>query len=905
MKENNLFKKILISLLCICILFLIFFMWSKNKSVSIYLGINEGNTVGEITSGRKIEQTFIVSENGLNGVDVLLATYARQNNCNVTIELYDVSNDYLVCTTTVLGNQIQDNRLYPLRFETISNSKNNMYKIVISTDAQSGNGITAWSSFNDSYPEGILCINDKKMEGDISFRICFNEFFLCVKEIKEATLFALVIGISLMLIGYKVYRYKNYIFMFAFAIMFTWLAGVFVGFVNANILEVVTAFSERSYLCMIIVSPVTFLISALIWFDKEQVITFIFKKRWILAGVIFILFFANKLTFSNVAYFDNYIQPGIKTEYSKPLIGEARAIRSDEWLVSVSRKASAEYSDYGQYNYLMRGTENYNITTGLYKSYSALANPFNLGYYLFGNEYGNSFYWCALVIFMFMISFEWSLILAKGNKLIALFGAIIISLSSWNLWWSINIHLVAMQAAFVCVFYYFRSKNKYVKAVLAFSTALSGALFVTNLYPAWQVPMVYIIIGIIAWIILNHKTELMQLKKNDWLIITLAFVFMVSIIISYMYDNGNYMDAVMQTVYPGKRISTGGYAIEKLMYYVQSLLYPWKDYGNPSEAGVFFNLFPLPLIFSFYLFIRQMWDIIRKKKTKIDWMNIILLIPSLVLLTYCTVGFPTWLSKLTLLSYSPATRAVDILGILCTYLLIYQLAQEGSERKINFFIGSILSLLVVGYAITISEKVAENYLTEVYIGYISVCLFALCITLMCEVSNKQKLISISAIMLVVGMSGLSVLPISKGMDALKEKPVAKVIQKIAEENPNAKWCSYNSMILGNYIIANGGSSLTSTNYLPNIELWEELDSENKYEDVYNRYAHVFMMFSDKDTSFELVTPDAMRIYLSYEDMEKCDISYILSESALVENSEVVDFELLYQESNIYIYEVMY
>lgn len=36
----------------------------------------------------------------------------------------------------------------------------------------------------------------------------------------------------------------------------------------------------------------------------------------------------------------------------------------------------------------------------------------------------------------------------------------------------------------------------------------------------------------------------------------------------------------------------------------------------------------------------------------------------------------------------------------------------------------------------------------------------------------------------------------------------------------------------------GASVINSTNTYPDLEKWSKIDEEGKYEDVYNRYAHI-------------------------------------------------------------------
>ena len=84
-----------------------------------------------------------------------------------------------------------------------------------------------------------------------------------------------------------------------------------------------------------------------------------------------------------------------------------------------------------------------------------------------------------------------------------------------------------------------------------------------------------------------------------------------------------------------------------------------------------------------------------------------------------------------------------------------------------------------------------------------------------------------------------------------------------------------------------------------------MDSSGQYNEVYNRYAHIDVEFTDNDTSMELVQADCMKINLSYKDIEKTEVKYIVAEQPLISENTYVDFEQIYSEAGSYIYKVIY
>lgn len=651
----------------------------------------------------------------------------------------------------------------------------------------------------------------------------------------------------------------------------------------------------------------TLFIGFYVLFPTKSVFEFLHAKRWLIAACIFVFLVALKINLSNVPCFHYYIQPDSKTDFTLPILGTPRGIRSDEWLVDTPRRASAFFSHYGKINNIVRGTENFNISSSyLYLAYSALFNPFNFGYFLFGTEYGTSFYWCGIMIVSFMVSYEFCLILTKAKRILSLFGATVLGISSFSLWWSISAHLLGIQALIVCAYLFFRTQKRYAQILLAAGVALSGAYFICNLYPAWQVPGAYIILAMFLWVILVSFDRIKQMRWKEWIVIGGAFLFMCSIIIAYLHDTSAYREAVMQTIYPGQRFEAGGESFHKGSWYIQTILYPFRDTGNNSEAGTFFGLFPLPMLLALISVILQIIKRIKNKTGDPDYLAMFLLFPALLLTAYCTVGIPVWLAKLTLMSYSTADRAIDFLCLINAILLIRLLSYEITEKRpIPIGLGIAISTLLVLYNMDVTEKYFNGYMNASYISFITILIVALGTVLLCEVRKNVKSMILSLATVILLVSSLAVLPINRGMDSLYKKPASQMVQTIVNNDPNAKWIGYGSIVSSQFLIANGAPTVNSINYIPNMDLWNKIDSQQKYQEVYNRYCHVSMIFTEEETSFTLLQDDLITVNLCYSDIWKTDAKYVFANQELTEDSNALDLNLLYSEGNVFIYEILY
>ena len=145
-------------------------------------------------------------------------------------------------------------------------------------------------------------------------------------------------------------------------------------------------------------------------------------------------------------------------------------------------------------------------------------------------------------------------------------------------------------------------------------------------------------------------------------------------------------------------------------------------------------------------------------------------------------------------------------------------------------------------------------------------------------------------------------------DEFEEEDDKVVIRSVEElkkyKTEDANWVSLDSFLIANYLGTQGLKVLNSTNLYPNINLWKKIDKEKKYNKVYNRYAHIDMELDNKNTKFELISPDHFKLKITPEDLCKLKVNYATSIKSLDEyNNSNVTFTSKYHKDNIYIYKV--
>lgn len=625
-------------------------------------------------------------------------------------------------------------------------------------------------------------------------------------------------------------------------------------------------------------------------FDINKLYDFIFRKRFWIAVIVFAFMVLNKFNFSSIGLFDAYVQPGEGSVYTKPLFGVARSIRSDEWMVTTPRLMTTDYVGYGETNDIVRATETNNLSaSGLQGGYSILARPAYLGFYIFrSSAYGLAWMWNFYIIFGFLATFELCYIMSQQNRLLGLFGASLIGLSQFCMWWSITTFIFTGSAAVVC-FKYFLNEQKVWKRLL-FGAAMSMAIanFAVDLYPAWQVPAGFIFLAIVIWILVEDRERWMKYKLKDWGIFALVLVFLVSITGAYLYKYQDYMNAVMNTVYPGARISYGGYSLNKLVAYLSSAMTPFLRFDNPSEMGCFFGVFPIAPVLAVIVLIKK------KGKNLLLWL---LAVPTVVMGVYCSVGLPPIVAKCTLLTFSTPQRVADIVGLASAFMLIIALS-ELKDDKLPVWLASVIVIICTSFAVRYEYNTRLNDNRFALAVVLAAILVVIQVLVISNWKADVKKVAIILATIFVAVTGLAVNPLMYSNLAIRSKPLAQEVNRIMESDPDSKWIALDSIANGNFLIACGAPTYNSANYIPNMELWKKFDPEGAYEEIYNRYAHVVFSMTTEATTMELIQGDFFRVNLSYSDLEKLDVDYICSISPL---DESYGLTMEYAQGGIYVY----
>lgn len=632
---------------------------------------------------------------------------------------------------------------------------------------------------------------------------------------------------------------------------------------------------------------------------------FLYKYRYWIALIIFILCIIFEISGSSIGIWTKYINSNVTDD--GVIFGESRPIRSDEWNVLTPMTFSQSFDGFKYFSDLVRGT-----STDVFIIYGLpvlnlvqIFRPFQLGYLFLGLAKGLSFFWCGRFIALFLVTFEFFMLLTDKKKLLSFIGAIMILLAPIIQWWFAVNGIVEIfvfgELAILLLDKYMKNNNLKKRIMYLAGMVICAGGYLLVFYPAWQIPMFYVFLALAIWVIIKNRKEF-KINYKDVISIIIAILIFACLMIYIFYNSWDTIMTTLNTVYPGQRSESGGGVFSKYVDYIRDIFLPTREEGliyNQCESAALFGLFPVGIILAIYLIDR---------KNKKDLSLILMLIVYAFLSFWMMFGFPYIISKLTLMSHSTPLRVYLAIGFLDVLLLIKSMSLIEEPFKKRWSI--ILALFISCILVYLCESCNKNYL----IFKDCIILLLMCTYLIYFVfrfnSKYGKFFFTIGIVVVMILAGWRVNPVRTGVDVIYDSDIIKAVQDINSEE-QGKWIVADlDSKLANYILMAGVPVINSTNTYPDLDKWKLIDENSEYEDVYNRYAHITVNLYENDdeidNKFILTFLDTFTVNLSVDDLKTLEVKYIFTGTDLEElNSDNMNFEKVYDDYGYKIYKINY
>lgn len=626
----------------------------------------------------------------------------------------------------------------------------------------------------------------------------------------------------------------------------------------------------------------------MVYFGFDPVNSFLHRKRWWIGAGIVALAVIFDVNGSSLGMWNSWLGMPVGQDV---VFGTPRAIRSDEFSVGTPFAFSQYHNEYAYFNSYIgdKASDMFIIKDAPVAVIAELFRPFHWGFLVFGSSRGLAFYWSARMVLLFLLAYQFMMLLTKqeiqsdgGNHRLSVLGASLVSFAPIVQWWfavnNLVEMLIAMFAAWISLNAYLNSRGFLQRIAWASLIFICAGAFILALYPAWQIPLVYLIVFVALWIIISNRGRI-HLSLLDIGGLLVVFAIFVVLILTVVINSWETIHAMLNTVYPGERHETGGgYPSYFLGSGVLSSAFGIKDFPssvvtNATEAAAFLDLFPLGIFLTIINWCR---------KKKADLLEAILLALLFFFIYFMVFGLPDFLASITFLSNVQPTRLLLVTGIINIFLIVRGAYFFNTPKK-QWFI-TLVILLLSAYSAVSAFLSYPRYTGLWTMGGCFIFTAIITLAFLASGLHVRRIVTVVAVMGIVA-SGMTVNPIQLSSRAITEQPLVREIETI-NTSDNALWLvdGLDGGRVSQLLVANGITTINALSVTPNFKLWETIDPTGRYQDVYNRFAFTSVIIVDNSEEnekiAELAAPDFIILNLSPDELAKLGVRYVVSGAEL-------------------------
>lgn len=579
------------------------------------------------------------------------------------------------------------------------------------------------------------------------------------------------------------------------------------------------------------------------------------------------------------------------------LFGRPRAIRSDQYMVLLPMFVSEDINNEPTINHDMG--EGLNVITQNVPSRN-IFSIFRLTHlpFFFTNDsaFSYSFCWWAEIGLLLIATYLLLLEITNKNLLISIGGSLLFAMTPFAQWWN-QTNMIAWISFGLLFALKILKENNPLKAILyGVGLAYSIVTFALFLYPAFQIPVAYVACAVALGVIINDWKNIKKNLKTSIPVIAISFLIGGLFVLFFIKQYKDVIDIISNTVYPGARFIEAGNGNPNWLFNGIYNVLLQRDsntapFGNQSESANFFLLFPPLVIWVIYKNF-----ILFKTKKKLDWLALTLSAVVLFFTAFYFLPLPTFISKFSFMYFVPYQRMFLGFGFSSYLLMLYVLSKKEmyrmKKKTIDLIIGIILSISYGILTFFVGKNLYEisnkffNFpeFISPTLKIIGASVFA-SVLIFLLLKSKKKLFLI----VILGFAFIStayINPIRRGLDVLINTPLADYITELSIKD-DSKWIVYGDHTLAQYALANNANVLNGVHIYPQFKIWEVLDPEGKYMDMYNRYAHIIVpIYVPEKELVTLVSPDALELNIDPcdERLKVLDVKYYISTKEILTNS---------------------
>jgi len=483
--------------------------------------------------------------------------------------------------------------------------------------------------------------------------------------------------------------------------------------------------------------------------------------------------------------------------------------------------------------------------------WSALFRPTMWGFFL-GPDVGLAWLWWTRALGLFAVWLAVAAVVTRGRLGVAAAASALLVASPFFQLWSLNAAPQAIGAGgvFLAAVALARASTPRGVVIAGLALAYAGAAFALALYPPYQVTLGWLVVALaIGWLLDGHRAPALA-SQARWRIAAgiAAGILGIAVVAAFARDARHPIEIMRNTVYPGRRVSTGGDRSLAVLLNANLGAPLWaNDWGqlfNVCEPASFWLLSPAPIALWVWRWIRG---------ARVDRMAAALAVYAAALVLYATVGVPTWVARATGLAFAPGKRVVIGIGAADALLVARWVANARPAERF----GARAATIAAGW-LAVVAACAPALAAEVPDARMPVLLgFAAANAGLAALLLVRPRAGLAGLLLVSAASSLWFNPLARGgTEWLRDNALSREILAIDRAaGGDTVWVSFGRDDVGDLFRVLGVRSLGGAQPLPQNALWRRIDPAGTQRQVYDRYAHVAFVAAPREPRFRLHSQD--------------------------------------------------
>lgn len=599
--------------------------------------------------------------------------------------------------------------------------------------------------------------------------------------------------------------------------------------------------------------------------SDEATIVFSAAAVWVYLALftLFVGWIGLQLHQSSIGVWDDMYSTAIPE--SSIRIGTPRAIRSDEWNSFTPWMLSQVQNGMKVDNPNIGATASAVLTGAPIGGPLLLAQPKYWGFALLDIGHGFSWFWAFKVFGLLAAVFSLLLALTKGDVVVSMGGAIVVYGSSLVQWWfSGNAPelIMGFSMSVLGSYYLLQARKVGGMCVGALITSLVIPNLLMHIYPPHLLPLAYLAVFLVCGLVLSRQglENFRYLWKYRVVFIGLtsvALVYMVSVWLKLSLDT---IKLMLNTAYPGKRFVLGGDL--DLFYVFHGIFESWKidewplpfPPSNQTASSQIWPLFPIV----FVLINPKRWLDPRYRTIAV------LTVYCSLVLTWTTLPIPFPFRNFMAhagWSLSPPWNSLIGMGI-ASLILVSVLAAGSAKGEMvlirwpKWFVPLVVASLVMIFGIYLKSIDPEFFIIE------RVALASVFFGVLAWAVHQGRRWWFFALCALSAVPGLQVNPIRNDFLSYLNKDVF-VQAKAAGGASGSIWAVFGDESIAQGFKSAGMTVINGTHYAPRMQVLDVLDPSHRYQDTWNRYAHIGYVSGvpGRNPVFDLVVPDQYSVAL--------------------------------------------